>query len=192
MIFSRSRFAGTKMYVGSPSAAPAAAVAPARLPVEAHASAPKPSSTALAAATATTRSLNEWVGFDVSVFTYSSQSRPSSAASRSALISGDPVAGNRLGLVPSDLERAEAAVAGEQRLERIGGAAALAGEVGCLHGSIPYIRAGALSARPVHIVRDPWVPPDLAPFPTVAGMVAEASQGRSLRLSGCDAGDRPR
>ena len=39
MIFSRSRSDGTKMYVGSPSAAPAAAVAPARLPVEAHASA---------------------------------------------------------------------------------------------------------------------------------------------------------
>ena len=48
------------------------------------------------------------------------------------------------------------------------------------------------SARPVHIVRDRRIPPDLAPFPAVtAGMVAEASQGRSLRLSGCDAGDRP-
>ncbi len=59
--------------------------------------------------------------------------------------------------------------------------------------SIPYVRAGAAwdagrstssgisrSRRIWHLSRA-----------GLAGMVAEASQGRSLRLSGCDAGDRP-
>src|SRR6476646_4119752 len=187
MIFSRSRFAGTKMYVGSPSAAPAAAVAPARLPVEAHASASYPSSTDLAAATATTRSLNEWVGFEVSVLTYSSQSRPSSAASRSARISGEfptgsPRAGASTGRnaarrqrlqVEGRLQRAEAAVTGEQRVERMLGSTALAAEMGCVHEWIPLV--GPTSSDGSHLPR-----PSLAGRGTVSVVraVAEASQGR--------------
>ena len=66
--------------------------------MEAQASASNPSSTDLAAATATTRSLNEWVGFEVSVLTYSSQSSPSSAARLSARISGElPTGSPRVG-----------------------------------------------------------------------------------------------
>ena len=57
--------------------------------MEAQASASNPRSTAFAAATATTRSLNEWVGFDVSVLTNSSQRSPSSSARRGAGISGE-------------------------------------------------------------------------------------------------------
>ena len=46
------------------------------------------SSCALATATATTRSLNEWVGFAASFFSQSSASRPSASARRSARASG--------------------------------------------------------------------------------------------------------
>ena len=64
-----------------------AATALARLPVDAHAAVLKPNSSALPSATATTRSLNEFVGLRVSSLSHSSP-RPSSAARRSARISG--------------------------------------------------------------------------------------------------------
>ncbi len=70
-----------------PSAAPWAATALARLPVEAQASMSKPSSRARAAATETTRSLNECVGLAASFLTHTSR-RPRRSARRSARISG--------------------------------------------------------------------------------------------------------
>ena len=51
-----------------PSAAARAATAFARFPVEVQESVSSPNSCAFAAATATTRSLNEWVGFAMSSF----------------------------------------------------------------------------------------------------------------------------
>ena len=56
-----------------PSAAPCAATALARLPVEAQASVSKPSSRARVAATETTRSLNECVGLAASFLTHTSR-----------------------------------------------------------------------------------------------------------------------
>ena len=56
-----------------PSAAARAATAPARLPVDEHESVSSPSSCAFRAATATTRSLNECVGFAVSSLSHSSR-----------------------------------------------------------------------------------------------------------------------
>jgi hypothetical protein len=85
--FSGSRSAGQKTAASIPSAAARAATALARLPVEEQASVRRPSSCAFAQATATTRSLNEWVGFAVSSFSQSSP-RPSLAASRGAATSG--------------------------------------------------------------------------------------------------------
>ena len=70
-----------------PLAAARAATALPRLPVDAQASVSAPSSAALAAATATTRSLNECVGFVWSSFR-SSSPIPSAAASRGARTSG--------------------------------------------------------------------------------------------------------
>ena len=85
--FSGSRSAGQKTAASMPSAAARAATAFARLPVEEQASVSRPSSWAFAHATATTRSLNECVGFDVSSFSQTSDS-PSADASRGAGTSG--------------------------------------------------------------------------------------------------------
>ena len=63
MIFCGSRSAGTSTTERMPARAAAAATALARLPVDGQASTLKPSSVAAARATATTRSLNEFVGF---------------------------------------------------------------------------------------------------------------------------------
>jgi len=73
MSFSGSRSAGQRTTASRPSAAARAATALARLPVEEHESVVRPSSSALAAATATTRSLNECVGFAVSSLSQSSR-----------------------------------------------------------------------------------------------------------------------
>src|SRR5581483_11092691 len=85
--FSGSRSAGQKTAASMPSAAARAATAFARFPVDEHASVSSPSSFAFAAATATTRSLNECVGFAVSSLSQSSPS-PSASASRGAGRSG--------------------------------------------------------------------------------------------------------
>ncbi len=66
-----------------PDRAQAAATAFARLPVDAADSTAKPIALAAEAATATTRSLNECVGFPLSSFTHNERI-PSSAASFSA------------------------------------------------------------------------------------------------------------
>src|SRR5205085_9966606 len=73
---------------------------------------------------------------------------------------------NRLGLVPADLERAETAVTGKQRRERVGGAAALAGEVGGLHGRSPtsgrrlrrgrFTSSGIRGSRRIWHLSRPW------------------------------------
>ena len=167
----------------------------------------------MAAATATTRSLNECVGFDVSVLTNSSQRRPSSSASRGAGSSGElPTGRPRAGVstgrnaaqrhsvarplgdrlaadrggdrlhVVGGLQRAEAAIAGEAGVERVFSAAALADEMGGVHRD-PSVRA---SDEAGSTSSGAWAPPGLAPFPPARGKVAEASQGRSLRLSRCD------
>ena len=64
--FSRSSPAGQNTAASSPSTAARAATAAARFPVDEHASVSSPSSCAFAHATATTRSLNECVGFAMS------------------------------------------------------------------------------------------------------------------------------
>src|SRR5688572_25294759 len=86
-IFPASRSDGTNTKLARPVRAAAAATALARLPVDAQAAVLKPKSRALPSATATTRSLNEFVGFRVSSLSQSSP-RPSSAPSRSARING--------------------------------------------------------------------------------------------------------
>ena len=98
MIFSRSRSAGMKMHASSPSAAAWAATAPARLPVEAQASTFSPSSRAFADATATTRSLNEWVGFAASILMCSSRrpsARPAGAPRPAATADGQALGRRR-------------------------------------------------------------------------------------------------
>src|SRR5213078_1600480 len=92
--FSGSRSAGHKTTASSPSAAARAATAFARLPVDEHASVVRPSSCAFAAATATTRSLNECVGFAVSSFSQSSPT-PTASASRGTRTSGVQPTGSR-------------------------------------------------------------------------------------------------
>jgi hypothetical protein len=79
-----------------PARAAAAATALARLPVDGQASVVKPSSRAAASATATTRSLNEWVGFALSSLTHSARS-PSSRPRLCARTSGVQP-GSRLGM----------------------------------------------------------------------------------------------
>ena len=86
-ILPASRSDGTNTKLPSPVRAAAAATAFARLPVDAHAAVLKPNSSALPSATATTRSLKELVGLRVSSLIHTSP-RPSSAARRSARISG--------------------------------------------------------------------------------------------------------
>ncbi len=73
----------------SPATAAAAAVAPARLPVEAQARVSKPNSTARAAAMATTRSLNERVGLRLSSLSQI-VATPRALARRSARTSAVP------------------------------------------------------------------------------------------------------
>ena len=90
-----------KTYDSSPAAAAWAATAFARLPVEAQATTSKPSSRAFASATATTRSLNECVGFAVSFFTSTSPT-PSASASRGARWSGVSPTGSPAGGGPSN------------------------------------------------------------------------------------------
>src|SRR5579872_5166302 len=75
------------MTAGRSSAAARAATAFARFPVDVADSVPSPNSTAFAAATATTRSLNECVGFAESSFRKSSPT-PSAPASLGAATSG--------------------------------------------------------------------------------------------------------
>ena len=86
MIFCGSRSAGISTTDRMPARAAAAATALARLPVDGQASTVKPSSRAAASATATTRSLNEWVGFPRSSLIHSSR-MPSALASSAALVS---------------------------------------------------------------------------------------------------------
>ena len=74
-------------YAGSPAFAAAAAVAPARLPVDAQASASNPKSSAFAVASATARSLNQSVGLRESSLRWT-RATPSAAASGSDAMSG--------------------------------------------------------------------------------------------------------
>jgi hypothetical protein len=85
--FSGSTVDAQRTTAARPSAAARAATAFARLPVDAQASVLSPSSRAFAAAIATTRSLNEWVGFVWSSLSNTSPT-PSSRASRGAGTSG--------------------------------------------------------------------------------------------------------
>ena len=94
MSFSGSRSAGQRTTASRPSAAARAATAFARLPVEEHESVVRPSSSAFAAATATTRSLNECVGFAVSSLSQSSRT-PSADSRRGARMSGVRPGGRR-------------------------------------------------------------------------------------------------
>src|SRR4029453_18737662 len=90
-----SRSAGMQTYAGSPPAAAAAAVAPARLPVEAHARAGRLKSTARAAAIAAGRSLKDKDGLRVSSLIHS-RSTPSTGARRAEAVRGvEPRGGGR-------------------------------------------------------------------------------------------------
>src|SRR4029453_14300667 len=80
--------AGITTTHSSPWAAAAAAVAPARFPVEAQATVDRPNARALATATATTRSLKELVGLRVSSLRNSGPGTPSASARRGAGTSG--------------------------------------------------------------------------------------------------------
>src|SRR5919199_4410971 len=71
MIFARSRSSGTNTYAGIRACAAAAAVAFARLPVDAHDIASNPKARAFVVATETTRSLNEFEGLTESSLTHS-------------------------------------------------------------------------------------------------------------------------
>ena len=83
-----SRSNGIRITAGRPADAACAAVALARLPVDAQATVSMPSSIALEMATETTRSLNERVGWLTASFLTHSSRTPRRLASRSARTSG--------------------------------------------------------------------------------------------------------
>ena len=79
-----SRSKGIRITAGRPADAACAAVALARLPVDAHATVSMPSSIAFEIATDTTRSLNESVGWLTASFLTHSSRTPRRLARRSA------------------------------------------------------------------------------------------------------------
>ncbi len=91
-----------------PVAAARAATAFARFPVEVAESVSRPNSIAFAAAIATTRSLNEWVGFERSSFSHTSP-MPSACASLGA--------GTR-GVIPGPLAASSGGIAGSRSAYR--------------------------------------------------------------------------
>ena len=101
-----------KIQAGSPARAAWAAVALARLPVEAQAMVSSPSATAALMALATTRSLKESVGWETLSFLSHTRATPSSRASAGDSTSGvRPVSSENRG---APVKRKELAVAPER------------------------------------------------------------------------------